>query len=113
MTLSAETPTRIPRAVVALECRAAERARPGACRALKDAMRDRAPGAVQRVMDDVTDAPARPGDIALALRVEGDRLRLDWRRGADALRRGPSAPLSLDAAPLVRRLLDDLPDPLP
>ena len=106
-----QTQTRAARPVVALECRAAEAHLPGACRALKDALRDRMPGAVQRVMDDLGGAPARPGDLALALRVSDGRVRLDWRHGADALREGPSAPLAGPADALVGRLLDDLPDP--
>ena len=110
--VSADARSRPARDVVALECRAAEADLPGACRALKEALRDRVPGAVQRVMDDLSDAPTRPGDLALALRIDGDRARLDWRRGADALRPGPTAPLraGADAGALVRRLLEDLPD---
>ncbi|MBJ3764336.1 hypothetical protein ILP92_16465 [Maribius pontilimi] len=107
-------PAQQARPVVALDCAAAEARLPGACRALKDALRAIAPGAVQRVMDDLSRAPTRPGDLALALRIADARVRLDWRHGADALRPGPSAPLRPGAAPgpLVRRLLADLPDPL-
>ena len=114
MPLAADAQSQRPRAVVALECRAAETALPGACRALKDALRRIAPGAVQRVMDDVARAPARPGDLALALRVEDGRARLDWRRGAAPLARGPSVALTDAAATgaLVHRLLDALPEPL-
>lgn len=101
-----------PRPVVALDCGTADALLPGACDALRAALRGRVPGAVQRRMDDLSAAPARPGDLALALVVDGATLRLDWRGADGAMRAGPRAAIPAtptDAAATLDALLDALP----